>query len=83
MSINLSAEQLEQIEHIVRTVTVQAIDEPTKQLVKQLVLAGHSSHTIAADFAERGSTRLLVNGVRWYAEDLESNLMFVVLEERK
>jgi len=83
MSIRLTETQLEDITRVVREVTTGALPDATKELVKQLVLTGHCANDISKEFAERGASQVVCNGVRWLAEDLEANLLFSVVEERK
>jgi len=83
MEITLSHGQLDEITRIVREVTINALPPATKELVKRLVLAGHSPETIATDFAKEGATRCAVNGVRWYAEECEGCLLYDLTQEWK
>lgn len=83
MQITLSATQIDEIHRLVRDITVAGLDEQTKQLIKALVKAGHPSHAIAANFAAEGASVCAVNAARWYAEDVESCLLFALTEDGK
>jgi len=80
MSLKLTEEQAQTLERIVREVTVQALTPEARAFIHRMLLAGASPHEIVALVQEQGGSVLLQNATRWYAEDMEGQLMFVPAE---
>lgn len=83
MKPSITGEQLGTLERLVKEITVQGLTAEAKEWVRRLLLAGHSPSAIASLAEHNGATRVLVNGMRWYAEEEEGNLIFSLAEGQR
>lgn len=80
MSLKLSADQIETLERIVRDTTMRALTDEAKLFVRRWLLAGASPDEIVAMVQNNGGSMILQNGVLWYAQEMEGQLMFTPAE---